>query len=273
MLNITCLHFWLFPTLISYFVSLPLHLPFAIRFNILNFVGFFVKKLLLKLFTNYTLFSLMHRSRLFFYKILCFPFHYFPIFGWVANLSIRLFNSEFKVFMTSHWVLGAMLTVPVAGTASRLILVSSRRSVVLGASWGSCKHFLCPHTRPFSVHNSQDLLRSCAPGPQRGVGICNCMGSLPHAQVSRAFCLLDLASVLSRFSCVWFFVTHGLQPARLLCPWDSPGRKLRGCHALLQGIFPTQGLNLISPALAGGFFTTSTTWEAPTWPRGWAKWA
>ena len=39
-----------------------------------------------------------------------------------------------------------------------------------------------------------------------------------------------------------------------------------GCHALLQGIFPTQGLNLhaflISPALADRFFATSTTWEA-----------
>ena len=37
---------------------------------------------------------------------------------------------------------------------------------------------------------------------------------------------------------------HGLQPARLLCPWDSPGRNTGvGCHALLQGIFPTQGSN------------------------------
>ena len=36
-----------------------------------------------------------------------------------------------------------------------------------------------------------------------------------------------------------------------------------GCHGLLQGILPTQGLNLslMSPALAGEFFTTSTTWE------------
>ena len=31
---------------------------------------------------------------------------------------------------------------------------------------------------------------------------------------------------------------HGLQPARLLCPWDSPGKNIGvGCHALLQGIF------------------------------------
>ena len=35
---------------------------------------------------------------------------------------------------------------------------------------------------------------------------------------------------------------------------ESPGKNTRvGCHALLQGIFPTQG----------GFFTTSTTWETP----------
>ena len=33
-------------------------------------------------------------------------------------------------------------------------------------------------------------------------------------------------------------------PTRLLCPWDSPGKNSAvGCHALLQGIFPTQGLN------------------------------
>ena len=32
--------------------------------------------------------------------------------------------------------------------------------------------------------------------------------------------------------------------ARLLCPWDSLGKNIGvGCHALLQGIFPTQGSN------------------------------
>ena len=37
---------------------------------------------------------------------------------------------------------------------------------------------------------------------------------------------------------------HGLSPARLLCPWNSQGRNTGvGCLALLQGIFPTQGLN------------------------------
>ena len=37
---------------------------------------------------------------------------------------------------------------------------------------------------------------------------------------------------------------QGLWPARLLCPWNSPGKNTGvGCPALLQGIFLTQGLN------------------------------
>ena len=43
---------------------------------------------------------------------------------------------------------------------------------------------------------------------------------------------------------------HGLYPAKLLCPWDSPGKNTGvDCHALLQGIFPTQRSNrrLLSP--------------------------
>ena len=45
--------------------------------------------------------------------------------------------------------------------------------------------------------------------------------------------------------------------------------------ALLQGIFLTQGSNLcllMPPALAGRFFTTSTTWEAPLPPYQGQKW-
>ena len=35
---------------------------------------------------------------------------------------------------------------------------------------------------------------------------------------------------------------QGLEPARLLCPWDSPGKNTRvGCHTLLQWIVLTQG--------------------------------
>ena len=35
---------------------------------------------------------------------------------------------------------------------------------------------------------------------------------------------------------------HGLQPARLLCPWNSPGQNIGvGSLSLPQGILPTQG--------------------------------
>ena len=37
---------------------------------------------------------------------------------------------------------------------------------------------------------------------------------------------------------------HGLEPTRLLHPWDFPGKNTGvSCHFLLQEIFPTQGLN------------------------------
>ena len=45
-------------------------------------------------------------------------------------------------------------------------------------------------------------------------------------------------------SCLTLLWPHGL-PARVLCPWDFPGKNTGvGCHFLLQGIFPTQGSNL-----------------------------
>ena len=38
--------------------------------------------------------------------------------------------------------------------------------------------------------------------------------------------------------------SHGLSLTRLLCPRNSPGKNTKvDCHVLLQGIFPTQGLN------------------------------
>ena len=52
--------------------------------------------------------------------------------------------------------------------------------------------------------------------------------------------MYSVASVMS--GSLW---PYGLYPTRLLCPWDSPGKNSGvGCHALLQGIFLNQGLNL-----------------------------
>ena len=42
-----------------------------------------------------------------------------------------------------------------------------------------------------------------------------------------------------------FLWSQGLQPTRLLGPWDFPGKNTgMGWQFLLQGLFPTQGLNL-----------------------------
>ena len=44
-------------------------------------------------------------------------------------------------------------------------------------------------------------------------------------------------------------------PPSLHCPWDSPGKNTGvGCHEI-------KSVSLMSPALAGEFFTTSTTWK------------
>ena len=57
---------------------------------------------------------------------------------------------------------------------------------------------------------------------------------------SKPFCY----AILSRSVVSDSLQPHGLYPTRLLCPWDSPGKNTGvGCHALLQGIFPTQGSN------------------------------
>ena len=49
----------------------------------------------------------------------------------------------------------------------------------------------------------------------------------------------QVASVLSNS-----LQPHRLQPARCLCPQDSPGKNTGvGCHSLLWGTFPTQGSN------------------------------
>ena len=57
---------------------------------------------------------------------------------------------------------------------------------------------------------------------------------------------LDLGSGFTVYTCCVCSVSlhpYGLLTTRLLSPWDSPGKNTGvGCQALLQEIFPTQGL-------------------------------
>ena len=62
---------------------------------------------------------------------------------------------------------------------------------------------------------------------------------------------------------------HGLQPTRLLCPWDFPGKSTEvGCPFLLRGSSQPRDQTCIS-CTAGRFFTT----EPPGKDRGWPYYA
>ena len=65
-------------------------------------------------------------------------------------------------------------------------------------------------------------------------------------------------------SCLTLY--YPMAPARLLCPWNSPGKNTGvSCHVHSPGDLPNPGIkptSPMSPALAGGFYATSDTWEA-----------
>ena len=103
-----------------------------------------------------------------------------------------------------------------------------------------CRHILVYACHIYSIHGIRSILDSfpyssigkesaCSAG---GLGLIPGLGRSPgrgHGSPLQYSCLEN---------------PNGLQPTRLLCPWDFPGNSTRvDCHFLLQGIFPTQGLN------------------------------
>ena len=73
----------------------------------------------------------------------------------------------------------------------------------------------------------------------------------------------------SRQSCPTFCDPMDYSPTGSSVHVDSPGKNTGvGCHVSSRGSSrPTdQTVSLLSPALVGGFLTTSTTWE--THPQG-----
>ena len=86
-----------------------------------------------------------------------------------------------------------------------------------------------PHTSPAS--SSQRKSGGCGKGEQP---------EDPALWAPRAWVFACLVASVGSSS----LQPRRLLPARLLWPWDSPGRSTGvGCHFLLQGIFLTQGLN------------------------------
>ena len=61
-----------------------------------------------------------------------------------------------------------------------------------------------------------------------------------HIHIYELVCECSCVCSLSHFSSIWHCSSPGSS-----CPWDSLGKNTGvGCHAVLQGIFPTQELNL-----------------------------
>ena len=75
--------------------------------------------------------------------------------------------------------------------------------------------------------------------------------------------IFERKKVLVTQSCL--ILCDPMEPARLFCPWNSLGKNTGvGCHALLQGMFPTQGskphlLRLFHWQV--GSFITSDIWS------------
>ena len=80
---------------------------------------------------------------------------------------------------------------------------------------------------------------------------------------------LSIVCVHSRsvlYDSLWL---HGLLSTKLLCPWHFPGKNIGvGCHALLQGIFPTQGIEPRSPT----WQVYSLPLEPPVKPKVKPRW-
>ena len=84
-----------------------------------------------------------------------------------------------------------------------------------------------------------------------------CIDSMPSQYLLRfnifsnscKVCIIQSTSVMSNS-----LQPYELQPARLLCPWDSPGKNTGvGCHVLLQGNFPTHKMCALYTYLGGRY--------------------
>ena len=104
------------------------------------------------------------------------------------------------------------------------ILIQQVQSTAWDSAFLTSSHVRCTHIWPGTCFKS---------GPSKCTWGCTCW-------YLAGPCIMLSLSVMS--NSLW---SHGLQPTRLLCPWDSPGKNTGvGCQALLQGIFPMQGSNL-----------------------------
>jgi len=75
--------------------------------------------------------------------------------------------------------------------------------------------------------------------------VSNINGTLSHSHLNNVIVVFVPAGSVAQLCPTLFNPLDYQESARLLCPWDSPGKNTGvGCHALLHGIIPIQGLNM-----------------------------
>ena len=80
------------------------------------------------------------------------------------------------------------------------------------------------------------------------LSLCRILSALSRWQIlyphTLADCFISVTRLFSHLVMSDSLQLHGLWLARLLCPWNSPGKNPGvSCHFLCQGIFLTQGSN------------------------------
>ena len=160
------------------------------------------------------------------------------------------------------------VSLPSPGLAGGPLTTSATRGEVLqelahaATETEKSRHLLSVSWRPGVTHSDSKGLR---PGALMSKGWRRWTAQLRWNQGKELAALLNMCVCKHARSCLTL-QPHGLQPARLFCPLDFPGKNTGvGYQFLLQGLLPTQGSNprLMSPALAGAFFTINATCEAP----------
>ena len=150
----------------------------------------------------------------------------------VAQLSLTLCNpTDYNPPESSvHGILQAIILDWVAISYCR----GSSWPRIKPTSLASAGRFFTTYhlgSHAISCYNSENWPQENGNKPTLELKICVCV------------CMCVSHSVMSDS-----FRPHELQLARLICPQNSPGKNTGiGCHSLLQGIVPTQGLNLGLP--------------------------
>ena len=90
-------------------------------------------------------------------------------------------------------------------------------------------------------------------------------------KTSILFIIIQYVAAVQSLSCLWLFSDPmDCSRAKLLCPWDFPGKNTRvSCHFLLQRNLCDPGTEPTIPTLAGGFLTTEPPgkhyWNIPSY--------